>query len=462
MLNISSDRVDKLMPRYPIHSLSTLSTPRAGRILALWLIGIFILLVFCLFLPWQQNISGVGRITAFTPQDRPQTIETAIAGRVANWHVREGQFVRQGDTIMVISEIKTEYFDPELLPRVQEQLAAKQEGLLATGNKVEALTNQVQALREGMGLNLEQTRNRLRQAELKLLSDSADFSAGQINYQIAQRQFAGADSLFRNGLISLTSYEQRRQRLQETEARLTSLENQFLASQNAVLNARIEINSLQASFMDKIAKAQSERSSSLSYLAETEGELSKMRNYYANLVIRNDQYSILAPQDGFIVRALRAGIGETIKEGEAVVTIMPDSPAMAVEIFVRPMDLPLLQVGTPVRIEFDGWPALQFSGWPNVSVGTFGGRIAVIDYVNSDNGRYRVLAVPDTDEDPWPEQLRVGTGVFGWAMLNDVPVWYELWRQLNGFPPDLIPRDEQTDKSYQAKADSKDEKAKLK
>ncbi len=460
MLNISSDKVDKFMPRYPIHSLSTLSTPRAGRIMALWLIGIFVLLFFCLFLPWQQNISGVGRITAFTPQDRPQTIETAIAGRVANWHVREGQFVRQGDTIMVISEIKTEFFDPELLPRVQEQLTAKQQGILATQGRVQALNDQLVAMRENMQLSLEQTRNRLRQAELKLLSDSADYSAGQINYQIAQRQFAGADSLFRDGLISLTSFEQRRQRLQETEARLTALENQFMASQNAVLIARIEVNALRASFMDRIARTQSDLSSSLSSLAASEGDLASMRNRYANLVIRNDQYSILAPQDGFVVRALRAGIGETIKEGDPVVTIMPDSPTLAVEIFVRPMDLPLLQVGTPVRIEFDGWPALQFSGWPNVSVGTFGGRIAVIDYVNSENGRYRVLAVPDPDEEPWPEQLRVGTGVFGWAMLNDVPVWYELWRQLNGFPPDLIPRDQQTDKSYQAQAKSKEDKSK--
>jgi hypothetical protein len=30
----------------------------------------------------------------------------------------------------------------------------------------------------------------------------------------------------------------------------------------------------------------------------------------------------------------------------------------------------------------------------------------------------------------------VGSGASGIALLNDVPIWYELWRQLNGFPPD--------------------------
>jgi hypothetical protein len=150
-------------------------------------------------------------------------------------------------------------------------------------------------------------------------------------------------------------------------------------------------------------------------------------------------YRIVAPQDGFVVRAVRAGIGETLKEGDAVVTIMPANPQLAVELYVRPMDVPLLRIGRKVRLQFDGWPALQFSGWPSVAVGTFGGEVRVIDYVNSTDGRYRVLVAPDTTDESWPRELRVGSGVLGWAMLDEVPVWFELWRQLNGFPPSVVP-----------------------
>jgi hypothetical protein len=32
--------------------------------------------------------------------------------------------------------------------------------------------------------------------------------------------------------------------------------------------------------------------------------------------------------------------------------------------------------------------------------------------------------------------VKIGSGARGVALLNSVPVWYELWRQLNGFPPD--------------------------
>jgi hypothetical protein len=153
--------------------------------------------------------------------------------------------------------------------------------------------------------------------------------------------------------------------------------------------------------------------------------------------IRNQQYHILAPQNGFVVKAVQAGLGETIKEGDPVCTIMPDQHDLAVEMYVKAMDVPLLSKGRKVRIQFDGWPALQFSGWPSVSVGTFGGIVQVIDYVNTKPGEFRILVVPDPKDDPWPGQLRMGGGIKGWVMLENVRVWFEMWRQLNGFPPSL-------------------------
>ena len=170
-----------------------------------------------------------------------------------------------------------------------------------------------------------------------------------------------------------------------------------------------------------------------------ERNLAQLRNEYTNIQIRNQQYYMIAPQDGFVVRALRTGIGETISAGEGVVTVMPRDPDMAVALYVRPMDVPLLSIGRKVRLEFDGWPALQFSGWPSVAVGTFGGVIQVIDYVETPtrDGRYRILVVPDAQDTDWPKQLRLGSEVQGFALLDEVMIWYELWRLYNGFPPSL-------------------------
>ena len=423
-----------------LESLEILQSPRAGRVLARWIGGIGIFLFLVLFLPWQQNINAVGEVTALSPSNRPQTIQSAIPGRIDRWHVQEGDYVRAGDTILNIREVNTEYFDPELLVRLREQLAAKESSINSKEKKADALRRQIAALQQNLQLKLRQTRNKVRQAELKVASDSMDFVAEQQNYLIAVNQLERQATLYEEGLKSLTEFQEKQQKQQQTQAKLVSSENKFMATQNELINAQIELNSIEADYLEKISKAESDLNTTLADLYDAEGTQSKLRNEYANLQIRNDQYHMIAPQDGYVVKALKTGIGETIKEGEGVVTIMPENPDKAVALYVRPMDVPLLSVGRSVRIEFDGWPALQFSGWPSVAVGTFGGTVQVIDYIetSAQQGKYRILVVPEEEEHGnWPEQLRLGSGAKGFIMLEEVSLWYELWRLYNGFPPSL-------------------------
>ncbi len=439
MLNISKDQIEKNISGMPLTTLNTLSTPQNGRVLARWMVGISVFLFLCLFLPWQQNINGTGTVTALSPKDRPQTIHSAIPGRIVEWRIQEGQFVNQGDTLLILTEIKDDYFDPQILTRLQEQLTAKRQSINATQDQIVAIKNQLVALKDGLNFSLQKLNNKVIQARLKVASDSIDFEAYKVEYAIAELQFNRYKTLFeKDGLISQTDFERRKLKLQETLAKKISGENKYVTTKNELLNAKIELSSIQADYGDKTSKAESDLGSKMGYLAEAEGEFSKLTNKYASVSIRIDNYHLLAPQDGYIVKALKAGIGETVKEGEAIFTIQPDSPKMAVELYIRAMDVPLIAKGRKVRLEFDGWPALQFSGWPSVSVGTFGAEVAVIDFVNSPSGEYRILAIPDQEAmEIWPKQLRLGSGVYGWVMLDDVPVWYEIWRQLNGFPPSL-------------------------
>jgi multidrug resistance efflux pump len=259
-----------------------------------------------------------------------------------------------------------------------------------------------------------------------------------VQLELSKKQTERYEQLYKNkGLISLFELEKRRQALQEKTAKYVSVTNKLNISKNELVNSTIELNSIQAEYLDKISKAETELYGKRSYLAEATSEFSKLRNKTANVDIRMENHALIAPQDGFIVKTLKAGIGEMLKEMDAAVTIQPDQPSLAVELFVRPMDVPLLSRGRKVRLEFEGWPALQFTGWPSVAVGTFGGVIQVIDMVNSPDGKYRILVVPDASTEKWPPQLRLGSGVYGWAMLDEVSVWYELWRQLNSFPPSL-------------------------
>jgi multidrug resistance efflux pump len=416
-------------------SMRQVQTPRLGRLLTYWVGGIFLILILCLFLPWTQNIRSTGMLTALTPQDRPQTVEAIIAGRIQAWHIMEGALVKKGDTIVSITEVKEKYLDPNLLLRLEEQVAAKQGAATATEAKAQAMQQQIRALRQGLTFSLQKARNKVRQTRLKLQSDSMEVVAQRTDLSIAESQFARQESLYNQGLKSLTELESRRLKLQEAQAKLLSGINKYDASRAELENARTELNSLQAEYADKIAKAEAELNATRSYVYGTQAEVSKLQNEYSSTQVRSQYYHILAPQNGYLVRTLKAGIGETIKEGEPVATIMPAHPQLAAELYVNALDLPLLHRGDQVRLQFQGWPALVFSGWPGASFGTFGGKVAVIDNTGT-NGQYRLLVVPDPQQEPWPAALRVGSGVNGWAMLNTVPIWYEMWRQLNNFPAD--------------------------
>jgi len=391
--------------------------------------------IIILFLPWTQNITGRGNVTTLTPDQRPQTIQSPIPGRIENWLVREGDFVAKGDTIMKISEIKSEYFDPNLVERTAQQRDAKSQSVGSYEEKVKALNRQIDALANERGLKLEQAKNKLLQAKLKVQSDSIDFEAAKTNKQIAERQFDRTVTLQEEGFKATKDVEDKRLKLQETEAKLISQENKLLASKNEVLNAQFEISRVNAEYSDKISKAQSDKFTAQSSQFDTEAQVSKLDNEYSNYKMRNDLLFITAPYDGYINKAIRGGVGQTFKEGEALVGIMPAEVDLAVETFVEPIDLPLLNLGEKVRVQFDGWPAIVFSGWPNVSYGTYGAKVVAVENFISDNGKFRVLLAPDEEAEKWPEAIRAGSGAYTMALLDDVPIWFELWRKLNGFPP---------------------------
>ena len=412
-------------------------TPQAGRILARWAGGLGLLVLAAGFLPWTQNIRSTGELTTLRPQDRPQTVPSTIGGRIKTWRVQEGQLVRKGDTLAEIVEIKEKYFDPQLLVRTREQLEAKINGLRENAAKTRALGGQQDALRLGLAASLNKARNKVRQADLKVRSDRAELVAAQADFAIARRQLERQEFLYKQGLKSLTELEQRRLKFQESTAKLQAVENKLAASGQESLSARIELESLDADYADKLAKSESDRRSATGYQFSTEGEIAKMRNELANLSIRAGYYFITAPQTGYVVRALKQGEGEIVKEGEDLITLMPANPRLAAELYVKPMDVPLLRVGRRVRLQFDGWPALVFTGWPGGSFGTFGGVVQVIDNIDS-QGQYRLLVTHEPGTEAWPAPLRVGSGVYGWALLDDVPIWYELWRQINGFPPNYV------------------------
>jgi len=445
MLNISHIRiVDQIQTaRYEAFNILERKTNRK-RLIRVFSVALLLTLA-AMFLPWTQNIRAGGYVTSLSPSDRPQTIQAVIGGKIEKWYVNEGDQVAAGDTIIKISEVKEEYMDPQILERTESQITAKRQATEAYDGKAQSLRDQIEALQTNRDVKLGQNQIKLRQIQLYYTSDSIALEAALVKQTNAQNQLKRLEELYNKGIKPLVDLENKRFEYQEAQAKVTSLQNKLNALKNDRQLTLAEIDAIRSDYSDKIAKSRSELMATLSSRYNTEADVNKLQSSYNAYAQRQKNYYITSPVSGMVNKAMQSGIGEIIKNGDQVVTIVPDDYTLAVEMFIEPVDVPLLEIGNKVRILFDGWPAIVFSGWPNTSYGTFGGTVYMIENNISDNGKYRILVAPDEEAEPWPEELRIGGGANTITLLKDVFVGYEIWRKMNGFPPDYYRKDKSDD-----------------
>lgn len=227
-------------------------------------------------------------------------------------------------------------------------------------------------------------------------------------------------------------------------ARLQSQKNSFMAAKNAATiatqTALLNVNrqeSLHAGGLASRKDIENARIKYKSWLAKQSQAESKIADAETKLS-RQTRQKIIAPQDGQIVRTFAGDTATFVKEGTVLAEFMPINHDIAIALDVPAIDMPLIREGQYVRLQFEGWPIIQFSGWPKLSMGTFGGRVKTIDSAISENGTFRVIiSRPLNEAWPEPQWLRFGVRTKGWIQLGVVSLGYEIWRKLNGFPPDI-------------------------
>lgn len=380
------------------HVYTLLSTSTIHRTLVIF-IGVLLAftLAFLILVPWQQTVVGSGKVTSFAPEARPQTVESRISGRIVRWYVREGAHVNKGDTIAILADINVNFLDTNLL-------------------------NRLQVLRERTFDAQEKAINvaiqRRKQAEQRYNASLARLENVMVEISTARIRYLRADTLFKQDLVSRRELETAQLNLQKAMA-------DSATAYAGMTSAQQDINAF---------VAEEERVINQAYVTMQEVDVR-----LGNAEGRVGSGVILAPLTGTVVRIAKAGSGQTVKEGEELALIVPTTNDQAVEIYVSGMDAALIQPGRYVSLQFSGFPAFQFSGWRHVNVGIFHGRVKVVDAVDDGTGRFRVLVIPTDDPEyrSWPDgrYLRQGTDATGWVLLDEVPIGYELWRQLMGFPP---------------------------
>ncbi|PTT77572.1 MULTISPECIES: HlyD family secretion protein [unclassified Chryseobacterium] len=417
-----------------------------------WFLFILIGGIITLFLPWTQNIKVMGNVSTLYQEQRPQQLNSPIPGRIIKWYVKNGDYVKKGDTLLQLSEVKEDYLDPLLVKRTEMQVEAKKGVRDYYEAKVGTTNSQIQALNSARDLKLNQLKVKISQLNNKLAGEEAELEAAKNELRMTSDQYERQKKMYDEGLVSLTQFQQRSVSYQNALAKKTATENKLAQTRQEIVNVSIEQNATIQDYNEKLSKTEGDRFQSMGQIEGSDGDIAKLENQVANYKARQGLYFVIASQDGQVVQINKAGIGEILKDGESIGIIVPEKVDYAVEIYIKPVDLPLVKEGQRVMCIFDGFPAIVFSGWPNSSYGTFAGKVIAVENNISANGMFKALVIQDKNEKQWPPKIKMGTGVQGIAILNDVPIWYELWRNINGFPPDYY--EVKTEKS------AKDEKAK--
>lgn len=415
--------------RYHLPVLGTVRTARPARVAA-WLIGLAILFVVLVLTltPWVQNVAGAGRVIAVNPNDREQRIAAPLEGRVVKWYVMEGSRVKKGDLVVEFSDN-----DPQIIERLNAQRDALLSRLEQQKGRASNMTQGVvglggsrrNALDAGVA-RIDMAKENVRAAERVLDAALANETTTQLNIDRQRALLARGLTSKRSVELAELDHNKAIADVDRSKAQLTSARSELLARQ-------AEQQRIETDFKTSIENAQGSAASAQSDIANTIAELHRLDVQLA----RQQQQKIVAPRDGTIFRLLAQPGSELLKAGEPLAVLIPDNNNPTVELLMNGNDAPLIQVGDKVRLQFEGWPAIQFAGWPSVAVGTFGGEVMLVDATDNGQGKFRIMVQPDPKDEAWPSQryLRQGVRANGWVLLRTVPLWFEVWRQFNGFPP---------------------------
>ena len=404
-------------------------------------LAIKLLLVFALiiaFVPWTQTITATGQLSAYSPYERPQDIEAQITGRIKKWHVLEGVRVKTGELIMELDDYDPQFMSPDLLRLLDQRKAALEDNRKAALERADQLDKRIKDMQDLVKAAVPSAEARIVEAENKVREAEQKVAAARIDVDTANLNVDRHQQLASQGLVSQRELEVAIQGAIGSKANLQGAQAALKAAQQGMKALRFGRDQISAEVLQRLLDAEASRAGATAEAARATDQLADTELRLSNAAQRRAAGRILSPVDGTVVRMAQVGPGETVKQGDKLVRISPASADKAVEMKADGIDAPLLNVGRKVRLLFYGIPAIPLPAWPEIMAGTYGGIIKVVDMVDDGKGNYRFWVVPDPEDRPWPEQthVRQGTKVMGWVILNRVPLWYELWRRFNLFPPD--------------------------
>lgn len=397
------------------------------------------ILVFAgfMFLPWQQTVKGEGEVIAYSPSERSYQVFSPIDGFINKIHVVENKFVKAGEVILEIKPVDQKYMDRlkeiEIQTRTQTKFLDDSINILI--NKKSVTLDEMQAGLIAYDSKIKAIEDKIRELEIKKEAFYQHYEITKLNYERIKK-------LFEEGIESQRNFELERNNLAKAKADLESVKIQIDIEKQNLMAVKQEKEKFLREYKNKTLTLEKEIMETKTKLASYQKELRKIESEiseYSTAYIR-------AKEDGYVVRIYKNDTNQLIKKGEPVLMFAPVIHKRTILVKLPEFDMPLVKEGLPARIWFYGWPAINIPGWPAVRYGTFEGVVERLDPVRHEDGVYYAFIV-ETEDEKWPTSdiLRPGSRATVWIRLATVPIWYEIWRKLNGFPPIMVEPKEKKD-----------------
>ncbi len=402
----------------------------------------FLTLIICTaivsFVPWTQTVTVQGQLSAYSPTERPQEIHAQINGRIVKWHINEGVDVKSGDLVLELEDVNPKFMAQDLLERLDQSREAMEQRRQAALDRADILDEQLKEMSRLTQAATTSAEARVAEADQKIQSAEQRVAAAKVAQETATLNLDRSRILEAEGLLSRRELELAVQADTAAKADVKAAQASLREAQQARRALAHSREQIDAELVQRLLDTRSERTKALGEAAKASKDLADLELTRSNALQRRGASKVVAPLDGTVVRLTRIGLGEIVHPGDLLFTIVPLSATPAVEMWANAIDAPLLKPGRPVRLLFQGVPAIPLPAWPELMAGTYDGQIQVVDQSASANQKFRLWVVPDTERRSWPPQVQIrqGTEVMGWVILNRVPLWYEIWRRVNLFPPD--------------------------
>ena len=391
---------------------------------------ILILIIVFLFLPWQQTVKGIGQVIAYSPTERNYYIYSPISGFIKEYYIQEDQFVKKGQKLFSMVDL-----DKKLMERLKLIIKNTKHQLKNSEEELNTLYQKQDNLEKNLKTGLQIYDRKINQIKQKIESLNIKKIALEKNYEIVNINYNRIKQLYEEGIESKRKLELAENKLVKAKAELNKVFIDIQIQKQSLEITQKEKEKFERDMKIKINETQKNIFSTKNKINKYKKELQKAKSKLSKFKTS----TIYAEKDGYVVRILKNDKNQYIKKGEKIILFSPTVNKRAVLLKVSDFDMPLIKKGLHVRIQFYGWPTLQIPGWPVIRFGTFGGIIEKVDPILHEDGYYYAYVVEDPNE-PWPppDTLRIGTKATGWVRLSTVPMWYEIWRRVNAFPPKMV------------------------